>query len=153
MLPPYLRKRNTSSSAFPSYISGVHHFSVYFFAYMTVFNTLIEVVAFRLRGWCMLGVFLLPAFTCLRHECQDLLNPCGGMHVCTDLTSVYTLIRNSLGEMEVRAHVNSNGIVPSTRKYSSEEDRTHDAASSGTASPTLYQRAIPAPKRNTRELL
>ena len=27
---------------------------------------------FRLRGWCMLGVFLLPAFTRLGHECQDL---------------------------------------------------------------------------------
>ena len=30
-------------------------------------------------------------------------------------------------------------------KFSSEEDQTHDAASSRTASPTHYQRAIPAP--------
>ena len=36
-----------------------------------------------LCGWCMLGVFLLPAFTRLRHECPDLLSPCKGMHVCT----------------------------------------------------------------------
>ena len=42
------------------------------------------VVTFHLRGWCMLGVFLLPAFTHLGHECQDLLSPCNGMHVCTD---------------------------------------------------------------------
>ena len=30
------------------------------------------------------GVFLLPAFTQLGHECQDLLSLCDGMHVCTD---------------------------------------------------------------------
>ena len=29
-------------------------------------------------------VFLLPAFTRLGHDCQDLLRPCDGMHVCTD---------------------------------------------------------------------
>ena len=29
----------------------------------------------------MLGVFL-PAFTRLRQECQDLLCPCDGMHLC-----------------------------------------------------------------------
>ena len=53
------------------------------FAYMTVFNPAITVVTFRLRGRCMLGVFLLPAFTHLGRECQDLLSPCDGMHVCT----------------------------------------------------------------------
>ena len=52
----------------------------------TVFflNPPIEVVIFRLHGWSMLGVFLLPAFTRLGHERQDLLIPCNGMHVCTD---------------------------------------------------------------------
>ena len=58
---------------------------------MTVFDPTIEVVIFRLRGWCMLGVLLLPAFTRLGHECQGLLGPCNGMHMCTDYTSVYTL--------------------------------------------------------------
>ena len=38
------------------------------------FNPTIEVVTVCLHGWCMLGVFLLPAFTCLGHECQDLLS-------------------------------------------------------------------------------
>ena len=47
-------------------------------------NPIVEVVTFRLRGWCMLGVFSLPAFTHLGYECQDLLNPCDGMHACTD---------------------------------------------------------------------
>ena len=54
-------------------------------AYVTVFfNPPIEVVTFRLHGWCTLGVFLLPAFTRLEHEYQDLLSPCDGVHVCTD---------------------------------------------------------------------
>ena len=30
-----------------------------------------------------MGLFLLVAFTRLGHECQDLLSPCDGMHVCT----------------------------------------------------------------------
>ena len=56
------------------------------FACVTVFffNPTIKVVTFRLRGWCVLGVFLLPAFTRLGHERQDLLSPCDEMHVCTD---------------------------------------------------------------------
>ena len=40
-----------------------------------------EVFTFRLRGWGMLGVFLLAAFTRLGNERQDLLSPCDGMHV------------------------------------------------------------------------
>ena len=48
------------------------------------FNPTIKVVTFHLRGWCVLGVFLLPAFTRLGHERRDLLSPCDEMHVCTD---------------------------------------------------------------------
>ena len=71
----------------------------------------------------MLGVFLLAAFTRLGHKCQDLWSPCDEMHVCTDLTSVYTLIRKRFfflgggggwGEVGVRTHVNSKGKIPST---------------------------------------
>ena len=40
--------------------------------------------------------------------------------------------------------VKREGSLPS-EKFSSEEDRTHDAASSLAASPTHYQRAIPTP--------
>ena len=47
-------------------------------------NPTIKVVTFRLRGWCMQGLLLLPAFTRLGHERQDLLSPCDEMHVCTD---------------------------------------------------------------------
>ena len=42
--------------------------------------------------------FAFPSFISgvhLGHERQDLLRPCDEMHVCTDYTSVYTLIRKS----------------------------------------------------------
>ena len=55
---------------------------IFFFFFFFAFP--IKVVTFRLRGWCVLGVFLLPAFTRLGHERQDLLSPCDEMHVCTD---------------------------------------------------------------------
>ena len=38
-----------------------------FFFYF--FIKTVEVVTFRLRGWCMLSVFSLLAFTRLGHEC------------------------------------------------------------------------------------
>ena len=45
-------------------------------------------------GWAGRSVF-----THLGHECQELLSPCNGMHVCTDQTSVYTLLQKSFGGM------------------------------------------------------
>ena len=68
------------------------------------FNPTIEIVTFGLCGWCMLGV-LLPAFTCLGHECQNLLSPCKGMHVCAQ-TRLFS--ERVLGK-GVRNHVNSRG--------------------------------------------
>ena len=45
-----------------------------------------------------------------------------------------------------RTHVSSKGKNPLYRKkFSSEEDRTHDAASSRTVSPAHHQRATPTP--------
>ena len=81
----------------------------------------------------MLGVFLLLAFTRPGHECEDLLSPCDGMHVCTHYTSVYTLIRKSFGGME------SEPMLIPREKFSPEEDRTYDAASSRTAGSSHYQ--------------
>ena len=81
---------------------------------------IIEVVTLRLRGWCMLGVFLLPAFIRLGHECNDVLSPCDGMHVSTDSTSVYTLIRKSFGGVESeQAHIASKGKKSPLRKKKS----------------------------------
>ena len=45
--------------SFPSYISGVHHFWVRFLRMWPFFNPTIKVVTFRLRGWCVLGVFFV----------------------------------------------------------------------------------------------
>ena len=67
-----------SSSAFPA-IYLEFTIAGEMFAYVTT-----EVVTFGLRGWCMLGVFLLPAFTYRGRECQDLLSPCDGMYACTE---------------------------------------------------------------------
>ena len=97
---------------------------VRFLRMWSFFNPTTEVVTFCLHGWCMLGVFLLLAFTRLGHECQDLLSLCDGIHVCTDKTSVYTHIQKSFGD-GVRTHANSKGKILSSRKFFSEEDRTH----------------------------
>ena len=88
----------------------------------------------------MLGVFLLPAFIHLEHDCHDLMNPCDGMHMCTDHTSVYTFIRKSFGGMELELMLTPREKFPLPEKKFSSEDGTHNAASSRTASPTLYQR-------------
>ena len=60
-------RHTSSSSAFPSYISWVHHFWVRFLRMWPFFNPTMKVIPFRLRGWCVLGVFLLSAFTRLGH--------------------------------------------------------------------------------------
>ena len=124
----------------PSYISGVHILGeIFAFA-----NPNIEAVTFCLCGWCVLGVCLLPAFTRLGHEHQDILSQCDGMHVCRldfDLCSH----PNEFWGNGVRTHANSKGKILSTKKFIPEEEQTHGAASSRTAIPTHYQRAIPAP--------
>ena len=82
----------------PSFISGASSFCVSFFADVTVFNATIEVLhSVFVDGACWMCSYILPAFTRPGHECQDLFSPCDGMRVCTDQTSVYTLIRKSFG--------------------------------------------------------
>ena len=93
------------------HISGFHHFW-WVFGYMTIFIPAIEVFTFRLHGWCMLGMFLLQAFTRLGYECQDILTLCDEMHVCTDQTSVYTLIRKSFGGIESELMLTPRGKNP-----------------------------------------
>ena len=68
----------------PAISLGFTHFWVRFLRMWPFFNPTIKVVTFCLRGWCVLGVFLLPAFIRLGHERQDLLSLCDEMHVCTD---------------------------------------------------------------------
>ena len=106
------------------------------------FNPNIKVVTFRLCGWCVLGVFLLPAFTRLGHERQDLLSQCDEMHVCTDQTLVYTLIQRSFWGNGVWTHVNSKGKIPSTGKC---PQRRIEPATLWTVSPSTTNWAILAP--------
>ena len=58
--------------------------------------------------------------------------------------SLYSHPKEFLGN-GVRTHVNSKGKIPTTRIISSEEDRSHDAASSRITSTKHYHRAIQAP--------
>ena len=110
-------------------------FFVFFFVFCFFFNAIIEIVTLRLCGWCMLGVLLLTAVTCLGHECRDLLSRCNGMHAQT--RSQFILSSKRVLGNGVRNHVNSKTKIPSTR--GSKEVRTHDTASGRTVSPTHYQ--------------
>ena len=124
-LPFIITSPSSSSSSFVFLSLGFTIFGEFLHMW-PFFNPTIEVVIFCLHGWCTLGVRLLPAFTHLGHECQNLLSPCDGMHVCTDKTSADTSYLRVL-ENGVRTYVNSTG---------SEEGQTCDAASRRTASPT-----------------
>ena len=101
----------------------------------------IEVVTFRLRGWCTLGVFLLPAFTRLGHAYQDFLSPSDEMDVPTDYISVYTLIRKSFGEWSQNLCL----LQEETPTGDSEEGRTRHIGSHRTASRTHYQLSYSGP--------
>ena len=61
-----------------SHSSEVRHFGWDFCRMWQFFNPTMEVATFRLRGWCMLGVFLLPVFARRGRECHDLLGSCDG---------------------------------------------------------------------------
>ena len=84
----------------------------------------------------MLGVFLLPAFTRLGHECRS-GNAC--VHEPWSILSSKRVLGNG-----VRTHVNSKCKIPSTG--GSEQDRTCNAASHRTVSPTHYQLSFSCPK-------
>ena len=83
----------------------------------------------------MLGVFLLLAITRLRHEHQDLLSRNACVHRL-DL-GLYSHPK-SFGGLGSEPMLTPREKSPLPDKFSPEEDRTHDAASSRTASPTHY---------------
>ena len=69
--------------------------SIRYVTFLFFCNPTIKVVTFPSSWREQAGCVLLPVFTCPGHECQDLLSLCDGMHMCTEWTSVYTLIRKS----------------------------------------------------------
>ena len=101
-----------------------------------------EVVTFRLRGWCMLGVFLFPSFTC--HDMNVRIFWVIAMeYMCAETRPCFILSSERVLENGVRTHVNSKGKIPSTG--GSQEDRTCVTASRRTASPTHYQLSYDGP--------
>ena len=56
-------------------------------------------------------VFVASIHTSIHIKCQDLLNLCDGMHMCTYYTVVYTLIQKSFTGME------SEPILTPRKKY------------------------------------
>ena len=86
-------------------MSWVHHFGE------ILRIPIVEAVAFRLRGLCTLGTFLLPTFTRLGHECQDRLSPMRWNAYAHKLDpGLYSHPKEFWGN-GARTHVNSKGIV------------------------------------------
>ena len=79
------------------------------FAYVTVFNPTIVVVTFRLRGWCILSVFLLPAFTRLGHERQDFFLVHAMERMCAQTRPWSISHPKEFWGSGVRTHVTSKG--------------------------------------------
>ena len=87
--------------------------------FVHLFVCLFEVVPFH--GRCMLSILFLPAFISLGHPCPNHLSLRDGMHICTDLTSVYTPTRKSCMRVESKPMlVNPKGKIPSTDRLQGE---------------------------------
>ena len=99
--------------------------------FVTVFNPTIAVVTFRLRGWCMLGVFLLS------RTGMSISSESAPWNACARRRNLGLYSHpKEFGGNGARNHVNSRGKILSTG--GSEEVRTRDAAPRKTASPTHY---------------
>ena len=102
-----------------------------------------EVVAFCLHGWCILGVFLSPAFTCLGHECRDLFDSVPwNAYMCRLDLGLYSHLKEFLVN-GVGNHVNSKGKMPST--WGSDEVWTMMLHQAGQRAQHTTVSAIPAP--------
>ena len=105
----------------------------------------------------MLGVCLLPAFTRLGHECQDLLESVR-WNVCVhrlDL-GLYSHQKRVLGEMESEPMLTPRAKIPSTRKIlprgGSNPRRCIKQGSDPDTLPTSYFGARPNPYIYTSQL-
>ena len=104
-------------------------------------NPTSEVVTFHLCGWCMLSVFdagIHPSRTWVLGSFESVR-----WNACADQTLVYALIRKSFWGMESESMLTPREMSPLPENFP--QDRTYNPASSRTASPTHYQRAIPEP--------
>ena len=65
----------------------------------------------------MLGVFMLPVFTRLEHECQDLSSLCDGLHVCTDWTSVCSCDAMHVHRLDLGLFVRCNACAQTGPRF------------------------------------
>ena len=70
--------------------------------------------------------------------------------MCGQVRTWFILSSKSLGGMESEPMFTPREKSPLLEKFSSEEDQTHNAASSRTVRPTHYQQAIPAPVKSVQ---
>ena len=129
--------------AFPSYISGDHHFWVRFLHMWPFFNPTIKVVTFRRHGWCVLGVFFVAGIHLSRTWTSGSFESVQ-WNACVyrlDL-GLYSHPKEFLGK-GVWTHVNSKGKIPSTRKFS---QRRIESATLWTASPNTTNKLFRPPE-------
>ena len=134
---------------FPELYVWVSPFWVIFFVYVTVFNPTIEVVTFCLFALCMLGVFLLPAFSRLGHEYQDLLSPCHGMHAQTRPQFIL-LSERVLGELSQNLRYLHGEKISSARK---KKQKKLNPSPQGRITPTTLHHAGQRAQHTTNERL
>ena len=95
-----------------------------------LFNPTIKVVTFHLRGWCILGVFLLPAFTTRTWTSGSFESV--RWNACVHRLDLGLYSHPSFFGNGVWTHVNSKGKIPSTGKF---PQRRIEPATLWTASP------------------
>ena len=83
----------------------------------------------------MLGVFFVAV-----------IHPSGSFESAMECMCAQTIIRKNFGGMESEPMLAPREKSPLLEEFSPEEYGTHGAASSRTASPSHYQRAILAPQ-------
>ena len=142
------RKKFSSSSCASLAMSLGWVFSrirLFFFIFF-FFTPTIEVVTFHLRGWCMLGVFLSPAFTRLGHEMMNVrVFWVRLMEYMYAQTRPWFLLSSERVLGESSQNPTPKGKIPSTGNP--EEAGTHDAASPKIASPTHYRLNYSGPRK------
>ena len=84
-----------------------------------------------------------------RHGCQDLLSPCGG-YMCTQTRPRFTPSSEEVWWVESEPMLTPRKNLYRTKSFSV-EDRTHDAASGRTESPTHYQLSYSGPQVGVRD--
>ena len=118
------------------------------FAYAFFFNPTIKVVTFCLRGWCVLGVFLLPAFTRVEHEHQSMQwNACAHR---LDL-SLYSHLKEFFGGMEFEPMLTPREKSPLPENFPRGGSNPRCCGQRAQTLPTSYSGPVKELKRMVKE--